>query len=65
MFNQRSSHTHCQAPQAQTQTQACQRVCLPLPREEFQNFSPSLKRKKIKTRQHSGYTDRKENEVVI
>lgn len=22
------SHTHCQAPQADTQTKACQRVCL-------------------------------------
>lgn len=27
-MSQRSSHTHCQAPQAQAQTKACQRVCL-------------------------------------
>jgi len=62
MFNQRSSHTHCQAPQAQAQTKACQRVCLPQPRENFKIFLPLFK-EKIKTRQHTGDTDRKENET--
>jgi len=34
------------------------------PREEFQNFSPRLK-EKIKTRQHTGDTDRKEMTSLI
>ncbi len=29
MKSQRSSHTHLQAPQANTQAKACKRVCLP------------------------------------
>jgi len=62
MFSHRSNHTHCQAPQAQAQTKACQRVCLPQPRENFKIFLPFLK-EKIKTRQHTGDTDRKENET--
>jgi len=44
-MSHRSSHTHCQAPQAQAQTEACQRVCLPQPRGNFKFFSPSLKKK--------------------
>jgi hypothetical protein len=28
-MSQRSSHTHCQVAQADTQTKTCQRVCLP------------------------------------
>lgn len=63
-MSHRSSHTHCQAPQAQAQTKACQRVCLPQPRGNFKIFLPLFK-EKIKTRQHTGDTDRKENEVVI
>jgi len=62
MNSQRSSHTHCQAAQAQAQTKACQRVCLSQPRENFKIFLPLFK-EKIKTRQHTGYTDRKENET--
>ena len=27
-YSQNSSHTHCQAPQANAKTKACQRVCL-------------------------------------
>jgi len=48
-MSQPSSHTHCQAPQAQAQTKACQRVCLPQPRENFKIFLPLFK-EKIKTR---------------
>jgi len=44
----RSSHTHCQAPQAQAQTKACQRVCLPQPEKNFKIFLPLFK-EKIKT----------------
>lgn len=44
MKNQRSSHTHCQAPQAQAQIKACQRVCLPRPERISKFFSPSLKK---------------------
>lgn len=55
---QRSSHTHCQAPQAQAQAQACQRVCLPQPEKNFKISLPLFK-EKIKTRQHTGDTDRK------
>jgi len=47
------------------QPKLCQRACKASPREEFQNFSPTLKKEKIKTRQHTGDTDRKKNEVVI
>jgi hypothetical protein len=74
-MSHRSSHTHCQAAQANAQTQSWQRVCLPLPREKckaftntfknqinnvsnFKIFLPLLK-EKIKTRQHTGDTDRK------
>lgn len=49
-MSHRSIHTHCQAPQAQAQTKACQRVCLPQPRENFKIFL-SLFKEKIKTRQ--------------
>jgi len=56
MKSHRSSHTHCQAPQAQAQTKACQRVCLPQPRENFKIFLPFFK-EKIKTRQRT--TDKK------
>ena len=45
------------------QPKLCQRACKANPREEFQNFSPRLKEKKIKTRQHTGDTDSKENET--
>ena len=80
-MSHRSSHTHCQAPQAQAQTKACQRVCLPQPGEKSEAFTNTFKnqfsivsnfkiflplfKEKIKTLQHTGYTDRKENEVVI
>jgi hypothetical protein len=48
---QRSSHTHCQAPQANTLTKACQRVCLANPEMKEENqikTSPSLTKKKDK-----------------
>jgi hypothetical protein len=61
-MSHRSSHTHCQTPQAQAQTKACQRVFLPQPSENFKFFLP-LYKEKIKTLQHTGDTDRKENET--
>jgi hypothetical protein len=48
MYSHRSSHTHCQAPQAQAQTKACQRVCLSQPNENFKIFLPLYKEKKLK-----------------
>jgi hypothetical protein len=54
----RSSHTHCQATQAQAQTKACQRVCLPQPEKNFKIFLPLFK-EKIKTRQHITNPDKK------
>jgi len=59
MNSQRSSHTHCQAAQAQAQTIACQRVCLPNPERISKFFSHALERKKFKTRQNTGNTDSK------
>ena len=56
-MSHRSSHTHCQAPQAQAQTKACQRVCLPQSRENFKIFLPLFK-EKIKTRQHTSDPDK-------
>lgn len=61
-MSQSSRHTHCQAPQAQAQTKACQRVCLPQPLKNFKIFLPLFK-EKIKTRPHTGDTDRKENDT--
>ena len=43
--SQRSSHTHLQAAQASTQTKACKRVCLPLPKKNFKIFFPLLLKK--------------------
>ncbi len=54
----RSSHTHCQTPQAQAQTKACQRVCLPQPRENFKIFIPLFK-EKIKILQRTTDPDNK------
>ncbi len=48
---QRSSHTHCQATQANTLTKAWQRVCLVSPEMKEENqikTSPSLNKKKDK-----------------
>lgn len=50
-LSHRSSHTHCQATQANTLTKACQRVCLPIPEMKEENqikTSPSLTKKKDK-----------------
>ena len=52
MKSHRISHTHCQAAHAQAPTEACQRVCLPQPRENFKIFLPLFK-EKIKSRQHT------------
>ena len=60
----RSSHTHCQAPQAQAQTEACQRVCLPQPRGNFKIFLPLFK-EKIKTLQHTTDPDKKDRNKSI
>lgn len=60
-MSHRSSHTHCQVPQAQAQTKACQRVCLPQPKENFKIFLPLFK-EKIKTRQRT--TDPDKNESI-
>jgi len=43
MNSQRSSHTHCQAAQAQAQTEACQRVCLPQPKAKCVAFTNTFK----------------------
>lgn len=72
-MSHRSIHTHCQAPQARARTKACQRVCLPQPREKCETFTNTFKNQinivsnfkiflslfteKIKTLQHTGYTD--------
>jgi len=53
-----SSRTHCQAPQANPQTKACQRVCLPQPKENFKIFLPLFK-EKIKTLQRTTDPDKK------
>ena len=58
------SHTHCQAPQAQAQTKACQRVCLPQPRENFKIFLPLFK-EKIKTLQRTTDPDKKDRNESI
>ena len=52
---------HLKTASANATTKVFKRACKASPREEFQNFSPTLK--KIKTRQHTGDTDRKENET--
>ena len=63
-MSQPSSHTHCQAAQAQAQTKACQRVCLPQHREKFKIFLPLFK-EKIKTLQRNTDPDKKEiNESI-
>ena len=59
-----NSHTHCQAPQANAITKACQRVCLPQPRENFKIFLPLFK-KKIKTLQRTNDTDKKDRNESI
>jgi hypothetical protein len=63
-MSHRSSHTHCQAPQAQAQTKACQRVCLPQPRENFKIFLPLFKEKLKHANTQATQTEKK-NEVVI
>ena len=45
MNSQCSSHTNCQAAQAQAQTQAWQRVYLPQPDKNFKIFLPLFKEK--------------------
>jgi hypothetical protein len=59
MKSERSSHTHCQSPQAQAQTKACQRVCLPLPKENFKILLPLFKGK-IQTLQRTTNPVKKE-----
>ncbi len=59
-----SSHTHCQAPQAQAQTQACQRVCLPQPEKNFKIFLPLFK-EKIKSLQRTTNPDKKDRNESI
>jgi len=46
------------------QPKLCQRACKASPREEFQNFSPTLKRKKLKLANTRATQTEKENEVV-
>ena len=43
------SHTHWQAPQADTQTKACQRVCLSHTEEKKLKISPSKNFKNVNT----------------
>lgn len=63
-MSQRSSHTHCQAPHAQAQTKACQRVCLPQPEKNFKISLPLFK-EKIKTLQRTTNPDKKGINVSI
>jgi hypothetical protein len=53
-----------QAAHSNTKAKASKRVFFPKPRDEIQFFSQRLK-EKIKTRHHTGDTDRNENETVI
>ena len=64
MKSHRSSHTHCQAPQAQAQSKACQRVCLPQPSENFKIFLPLFK-EKIKTLQRTIDPDKNDRNESI
>ncbi|MDI3520017.1 MAG: hypothetical protein PWR04_5 [Anaerophaga sp.] len=63
-MSQPNNHIHCQAPQAQAQTKACQRVCLPHPRENFKIFLHLFK-EKIKTLQHNTGPDKKDKNESI
>lgn len=62
-MSQPSSHTHCQAAQAQAQAEACQKVCLPQPRENFKIFLPRLKIKKLKHANTQATQAEKENKT--
>jgi hypothetical protein len=59
-----SNYTHYQAQQVQTQTKACQRVCLVQPVKKFKILLPLFK-EKIKTRQHTTDPDKNERNVDI
>jgi hypothetical protein len=51
-MNPRSSHTHCQVTQADTQAKTWQRVCLPHPEKiELKKFSLPSENKKYATAQ--------------
>jgi hypothetical protein len=63
-YSQRSSHTHCQAPQVQAKTKVCQRVCLPQPEKNFKIFLPLFK-EKIKTLQRTTDQDNKDRNESI
>jgi len=54
-MSQRSSHTHCQVAQADTQTKTCQRVCLPQPTSR-QKMCSKLKDKMTEMNQHQAVT---------
>jgi len=59
-MSHRSSHTHCQAPQAQAQTEACQRVCLSQPTGRISKFfSPSFKKKLEHASTRASQTEKK------
>jgi hypothetical protein len=47
------------------QPKLCQRACKASPREEFQNFSSTLKRKKLNNANTLATQTEKKNEVVI
>jgi len=53
---------HLKTAPVNAKTNVFKRACKASPREEFQNFSPTLK--KIKTRKHTSDPDRKENEKI-
>ena len=56
---------HCQSPASQRFNQSfVKELAKPTQEMNLKIFLPRLK-EKIKTRQHTGDTDRKENEVVI
>jgi len=56
-MNPRSSHTHCQVAQADTQAKTCQRVCLP-PTHGRQKRCSKLKGKMTENKEHQPLINR-------
>ena len=58
-----NSHTHYQAAPANAPTKALSKSLQTSPREKFQNFSPTLKRKKLNHANTQATQTEKENET--
>jgi|GEM_PF-5325329 len=64
-MSQPNLQAHCQSRTSQRFNQSfVKELAKPAQEKNIKIFLPLFK-EKIKTRQHTGYTDRKENEVVI